>query len=266
MSGTTPLGWIDTHAHLYLESMHEDSSGWKQRLIFENIDKVLLPNIDLDSIDTLHQLCAEDPSRFHPMMGLHPCDVKDDYIKVLEQIKKQLYDSPEAYCGVGEIGLDYHWDLSFVEDQKQALKTQFEWAIELNKAVSIHSRKSNHDVIPLITKYAQRGLKGVMHCFSGSIEEANRIIDCGFLLGIGGVLTYPKAGLAEVIKKIDLKHIVLETDSPFLPPVPLRGKKNESSYIPIIGQCLAELKGISIDVVRKITSENAMQIFSLQKI
>lgn len=254
---------IDTHSHCYLPSMLEDRDEWIQRLDKNQVGKVLLPNIDLESIEPMHALCAAYPHTFVPMMGLHPCDVKENYMGVLEKIHSILNENPERYCGVGEIGLDYHWDLTFQKEQKKALEIQFEWAIEFDKAVSIHSRKSNHDVIPLITQYAKKGLKGVMHCFSGSIQEAQKIMDCGFYLGIGGVLTFPKSGLQEVIKDVSLEFIVLETDSPYLAPIPYRGKRNESSYVSEIAQYLADLKNISIDEVAKTTTKNANKLFKL---
>lgn len=255
---------IDTHSHCYLPSMKEDRGEWLSRMDANEVKKVLLPNIDIESIEQMHQLCDEYPHTFYPMMGLHPCDVKENYREILDKIHQFLIANPDKYFGVGEIGLDYHWDLTFQNEQKIALEMQFEWAIQYNKAVSIHSRKSNQDVIPIITNYAKRGLRGVMHCFSGSIQEAHKIIDCGFYLGIGGVLTYPKAGLQEVIKEIDLKHIVLETDTPYLAPVPYRGKRNESSYIRDIASFLAKIKETTIEEVAEITSHNASTIFNLQ--
>lgn len=254
---------IDTHSHCYLSELKSDKANWIERIRTNKISRILLPNIDVHSIQDMHELCAEYPELFMPMMGLHPCDVKENYQSDLEIIYKNLSQDPSKYCGVGEIGLDYHWDLTYVEAQKEALKIQFEWAIQYDKAVSIHSRKSNHDVIPMITTYSKKGLRGVMHCFSGSIQEAHQIIDAGFLLGIGGVLTYPKSGLQEVIREIDLKHIVLETDSPYLSPVPFRGKPNESGNILVIADYLARLKGLSLEEVSRKTTQNAMECYQL---
>lgn len=259
-----PLQLVDTHSHLYLASMKEDRAEWLKRLAENRVTKVLLPNIDLTSIEDMHELCDIAPHTFYPMMGLHPCDVKENYIQDLDRIYSHLSKNSDRYCGVGEIGLDYHWDLTFQIEQKIALEMQFEWAMKYDKAVSIHSRKSNQDVIPLITSYAKKGLRGVMHCFSGSLQEAEKIIDCGFYLGIGGVLTYPKSGLQEVVRNIDIKHIVLETDAPFLAPVPYRGKRNESSYIKDIALYIAQLKGISLEEVALKTTENAQLIFKLK--
>jgi TatD DNase family protein len=257
------IGIVDTHAHCYLESMQSTKEQWIDRIRQENIEKILLPNIDLDSIESMHQLCDEFSDLFLPMMGLHPCDVKENYEKDLETIKSFLYHNPKRYCGVGEIGLDYHWDLNYVEHQKKALCIQFEWAIDLKKSVSIHARKANQDVIPLISKYSKDGLTGVMHCFSGNIQEAKKIIDTGFYLGIGGVITYPKAGLAEVIREISLDHIVLETDAPFLPPVPHRGKPNEPSYLKHVVEFISELKGITKQEVIEKTTQNAYNCYQL---
>ena len=254
---------IDTHSHCYLPQLIDQKPGWIERIQINKISKVLLPNIDIQSIKPMLDLCLEYPDTFRPMMGIHPCDIKENYLTDLEVIYQHLRSNPDQYCGVGEIGLDYHWDLSFREEQIKALEIQFEWAIEFNKAVSIHSRKSNHDVIPLITRYAKKGLRGVMHCFSGSSQEAQQIIDTGFLLGIGGVLTYPKAGLQEVIKDIELKHIVLETDAPYLPPVPYRGQTNESGHILVIAEFLARLKNTTLEEVAEITTQNAIRCYQL---
>lgn len=242
--------------------MLDTKSNWLENLKLNKISKVLLPNINLESVDQMHDLCAENPEVFKPMMGLHPCDVKADFRTELEILKDKLYKNPLLYCGVGEIGLDYHWDLTYQKEQLNALETQFEWAIELDKGVSIHSRKSNQDSIPLIQKWSKKGLRGVMHCFSGSLEEAHQIIKAGFYLGIGGVLTYPKAGLQEVVSKISLEHLVLETDAPYISPVPFRGKQNESGYIIYIAQKLAEIKNCTIEEVAVITTINAHKIFS----
>lgn len=254
---------IDTHSHLYVESMLPSKSLWMENLAKYNVSKVLLPNINLESIESMESLCEERPEMFHPMMGIHPCDINENYLSDIENVKNRLFSRPEMYCGVGEIGLDYHWDLTYQKEQIQALEIQFSWAVELDKAVSIHSRKSNHDMIPLLKKWSKKGLKGVMHCFTGSIEEAHQIIETGFYLGIGGVLTFPKAGLQEVIKNIDLKHIVLETDAPYIAPVPYRGKQNESGYVFYIAEKLAEIKQMSLEEVATITSNNATHVFSL---
>jgi TatD DNase family protein len=200
------------------------------------------------------------------MMGIHPCDIKESYKSDLEWIQNHYQKNPNRYFGIGEIGLDYHWDLTFQKEQIWAFEAQLEWAIAENKAVSIHSRKANQDAIPIVTKHAKKGLKGVMHCFSGSIQEAEKIIDAGFFLGIGGVVTYPKAGLAEILPQIPLSKIVLETDAPFLPPVPHRGKQNESGYLFHVAEKLAEIYNIPYDEVAQITSQNAIQLFNLQSL
>jgi TatD DNase family protein len=164
---------------------------------------------------------------------------------------------------VGEIGLDYYWDKTFVEQQKKAFRTQLEWSLEYNIPIVIHTREATQDTIQLVKEYVKQGVKGVFHCFSGSYETAMQIIDMGFYLGIGGVLTYKKAGLQEVVQKIDLKHMVLETDAPYLTPVPFRGKRNESLYITHVATKLAELKDISIQEVEETTTQNAYNLFQV---
>lgn len=263
MQSASSLNLIDTHAHCYLDSMKSSKDSWMENIRKNHIEKVLLPNIDIASIDPMHDLCDEYPNIFLPMMGLHPCDVKADYLDVLSIIQEKLYTNKDKYCGVGEIGLDYHWDTTFISEQKKALQMQFEWAIDLDKAVSIHSRKSNQDLIPMLTPYSKKGLRGVMHCFTGNLIEAHKTIDAGFYLGIGGVLTYPKAGLQEVIQEISLEHIVLETDSPYLPPVPHRGQQNESGYTKIIAEHIAKMKNISYEEVATVTTVNAKKCFQI---
>lgn len=254
---------IDTHTHLYLDTLKHDRKDWLERMLASQVTLALLPNIDLASRKEMLDLCDAYPNHFKPMMGLHPCDVKADAEYALAQIKESLYTEPDRYCGVGEIGLDYHWDLTYQKEQIAALHTQIGWALDLNKAVSIHSRKANQDLIPILRIYQSQGLQGVMHCFSGSIQEAEQIIEAGFLLGVGGVVTYPKSGLSEIIAEISLDHIVLETDSPFLPPVPHRGQRNESAYIRIIAEKIAAIKECSLEEVAQKTTSNAKRCFQL---
>ena len=257
---------IDSHCHCYMDSMHETKPLWLKNIEEKKVQHILLPNIDKDSISFLEALVDENPRLFVPMMGIHPCDIKESYKSDLEWIQNHYQKNPNRYFGIGEIGLDYHWDLTFQKEQIWAFEAQLEWAIAENKAVSIHSRKANQDTIPIVTKHAKKGLKGVMHCFSGSIQEAEEIMDAGFFLGIGGVVTYPKAGLAEILPQIPLSKIVLETDAPFLPPVPHRSKQNESGYLFHVAEKLAEIYNIPYDEVAQITSQNAIQLFNLQSL
>lgn len=257
---------IDTHCHCYMDSMNSTKAQWLKNIEDKEVKHVLLPNIDRDSIPFLESLVDENPSLFIPMMGIHPCDIKESYKEDLHYIQAHYAKNPNRYYGIGEIGLDYHWDLTFQKEQIWTFEAQLEWAIAENKAVSIHSRKANQDTIPIITRYAKKGIKGVMHCFSGSIQEAEKIIEAGFCLGIGGVVTYPKAGLAEILPQIPLSKIVLETDAPFLPPVPHRGKQNESSYLFHVAEKLSEIYNLSYEEVAQITSQNAINIFNLHSL
>lgn len=254
---------IDTHCHSYVESMRSYRDEWIERMKINQVRAAILPNIDLSSLEPMLELQALDSNTFFPMLGIHPCDVNQNFTEDFKKIKEVYNSNPDIFVGVGEIGLDYHWDLTFQKEQILAFYQQLEWAIEIDKPVSIHSRKSNHDVIPIIQKYAKNGLKGVMHCFSGSIVEAQRILEAGFYLGIGGVVTFPNAGLAEVLKEIPLSYIVLETDAPYLAPKPHRGKQNESSYLVYIAQKLAEIYEVSIEEIQETTTLNAQKIFNI---
>ncbi len=257
---------IDTHSHCYIDSMISTKPQWLKNIAEKKVQHILLPNIDKESIPFLEALVDENPQLFVPMMGLHPCDIKESYKSDLEWIQAHYQKNPNRYYGIGEIGLDYHWDTTFQKEQIWAFEAQLEWAIAENKAVSIHSRKANHDTIPIISKYAKKGLKGVMHCFSGSIQEAEKIIEVGFFLGIGGVVTYPKAGLAEILPNIPIEKLVLETDAPFLPPIPHRGKQNESSYLFHIAEKLSDIYQMSYENVATITSQNAINIYNLSNL
>jgi TatD DNase family protein len=254
---------IDTHCHSYVDAMRSYRDEWIERMKLNQVQAAILPNIDLSTVESMMELQALDSNMFFPMLGIHPCDVTLNFEEDLKKIKEIYNANPDIFVGVGEIGLDYHWDLTFQKEQIIAFHQQLEWAIELDKPVSIHSRKSNHDVIPAIQKYAKNGLNGVMHCFSGSLVEAQRIIEAGFYLGIGGVVTFPNAGLAEVLKDVPLSHLVLETDAPYLAPKPHRGKQNESSYLVYIAQKLAEIYEVSIEEIQETTTLNAQKIFNI---
>ena len=254
---------IDTHAHAYDPDLTAIYGEWTERASNNQLSKILLPNIDIESIAQMYELVDKDPTRCVPMMGLHPCSVKANYEDVLSQIKGELYSKKYPFCAVGEIGLDYHWDTTFIEEQKSAFKMQIEWAIDLNIPIAVHTRKSLDEAIHIIKTYRTQKLKGVIHCFGGSLQQANQIIDLGFYMGIGGVITYKNAGLAEIVKDIDLKHLVLETDAPYLTPVPHRGKLNEPSYVKYVAEKIAEIKGLSLEEVAAQTTENARNLFSI---
>ena len=194
------------------------------------------------------------------MMGLHPCSVKENYKEELGMVFTWL--QKRKFAAVGEIGLDFYWDKTFTEQQYQSFHQQVEWALQFGLPVVLHTRDAIQQAIDVIKEYAGKGLRGIFHCFSGTLQNAFDVIDTGFYLGIGGVITYKNSGLAEVIKEIDLEHIVLETDSPYLTPVPFRGKRNESSYLKYVVQKIAEVKNISVEEVAEITTQNAQNIFA----
>lgn len=251
--------FIDTHTHLYDEKFNDDRTERIQHAIASGIERMYMPNCDSETITGILELENQFPANCFSMMGLHPCYVKENVQEELAIIRSWL--EKRTFKAVGEIGLDYYWDKTFVVQQKDAFRVQMEWALEFNIPIVIHTREATYDTLEEVKPFARRGLKGVFHCFSGSYETARHIIDMGFLLGIGGVLTYPKAGLQEVIKQIDLAHLILETDAPYLTPVPHRGKRNESSYILHIAQKLAELKETTLEEVEEITTKNALVLF-----
>lgn len=251
---------IDTHTHLYDEKFDQDRTAVIRSAIDAGVEKMFLPNCDSATISGMLALEEEFPEHCFAMMGLHPCYVKenaDEELKVMENWLQK-----RKFIAVGEIGLDYYWDKTFIAEQKRAFRIQIEWALHYDLPVVIHTREATKDTIDVVREYTSRGIKGVFHCFSGSEESARQIIDAGFYLGIGGVLTYKNAGLQEVVKNIGLQHLVLETDAPYLTPVPHRGRRNESSYTRLVAQKLAELKGLEIAEVEKTTTFNAHQLFS----
>ena len=251
--------FIDTHTHLYDAQFDEDRPEMIARALAAGVERMYLPNCDSGTLAAMQQLCAAFPDHCFPMMGLHPCSVKEDYKKELELVQHELKTG--KYVGVGEVGLDYHWDTTFVAEQQEAFRLQIDWAIALNLPIVIHTRKSLEDGIAIVREKQQGNLKGIFHCFGGTVEEAKAIIELGFYIGIGGVLTFKNTDLAKTLSEIDLQHIVLETDAPYLAPVPYRGKRNESAYIPLIAHKLAEIKNCPVETVAAITSENARKIF-----
>jgi TatD DNase family protein len=253
---------IDTHTHLYLEQFDNDREEIVNKAISQGVEKMFLPNIDKDSIEALWNLCNSFPDNFFPMAGLHPTSVKEDYKDQLDIVDQEL--NKRKYVAVGEIGIDLYWDKTFAAEQKEALLFQFELAIKHSLPVVIHSRDSFHEIISVIEAFNNSNLRGVFHCFTGTKEEARKIIDFGFYLGIGGVLTFKNSGLAEQIKDISLEHIVLETDSPYLTPAPYRGKRNESAYVYYIAEKLATVYGKSFDEIAKTTTKNAMNLFNIK--
>ena len=253
---------IDTHCHLYSDVFNEDREEAIANAKRMGVDRILLPNVDLQTVAGMHELVANHPGVCYPMMGLHPCDVKPDYETEIAQLFS-FFDT-HTYCAVGEIGIDLYWDKTTQDIQEKAFLMQVDFALEKGLPIAIHSRNATHRIIEMLKNYKGKGLRGVFHCFSESLELAQEILKLdGFLLGIGGVLTYKNAGLPEVMQQIDLQHIILETDSPYLPPVPHRGKRNEPSYTRLVAEKLADVKGVSLRDIADITTANAEQLFGL---
>lgn len=232
-----------------------------QRALEAGLGKILLPAIDSGSHESMLELEEGNPGFCLAMMGLHPCSVKEDYEQELKIVEDYL--AGRSFIGVGEIGLDFYWDLTFKEQQFKAFHRQIEWALHYGLPIAIHSRNANDECIQVVGEHQKGGLKGVFHCFSGTLEQARQMIELGFYLGIGGVLTFKNGGLDKVIEEIDIRHLVLETDAPYLAPVPFRGKRNESSYITHVAQKLADLKQTNVQEIIDQTSQNAQNLFGL---
>lgn len=251
----------DTHCHLYSEEFAVDIEEVIKNAAIEGVQQFYLPGIDSTAIESMLALEKKFPGKCIAMIGLHPCYVKDNYDEELEIVRGWL--TKREFAAIGEIGLDFYWDKTFLIQQYQAFRTQIEWAIEYKRPIVIHTRNAMQETINLVKEYKSKGLSGIFHCFSGSYESAKEIINAGFYLGIGGVVTYKNAGLAEVLTKIDLEHLVLETDAPYLTPVPFRGKRNESSYLKYIAAKIAAIKQVPLEEVASITTANAEKIFAL---
>jgi TatD DNase family protein len=254
--------FIDTHTHLFVDAFDDDIDLVMQKAIAAGVEYFLLPNIDVDSIDRMHRLEEKYPNKCKSMMGLHPGSVGANWERDLETIRENLFS--RSYCAVGEIGMDLYWDKTFIEAQKKVFRMQVEWAKELKLPVVIHAREAFDEIFTILDEVNDASLFGVFHCFTGTIEQANHIMEYGnFKMGIGGVLTYKNAKLDEVVRKIPLEYLVLETDSPYLSPVPYRGKRNESAYVLHIAEKLADAQGISLKEVEVITTLNAKHLFDL---
>jgi TatD DNase family protein len=252
---------IDTHAHIYDSKFDIDRAIVIANAKAQGISKILMPNCAAETIDNMLACENQYPDYCIAMMGLHPCYVSHTVTQELQIVQDWL--AKRQFCAIGEIGLDYYWDTSYVPQQKQAFIAQIEMALEYKLPIVIHSRESTADCIEIIKPYISKGLQGVFHCYSGTILEAHQITDLGFYLGIGGVITYKKSGLDEILKHIDIKHLVLETDAPYLAPVPHRGKRNECAYTTIVAQTLADVKEIPLLELATITSANANKLFAL---
>lgn len=250
---------IDTHCHLYSTEFGTEQQEIVDRAKAVGVQRFYLPAIDSEVIDSMLALEAANPGICFAMMGLHPCSVNEKVEEELAIVLEWL--NKRSFVAIGEIGLDFYWDKTFAEEQRKAFTLQMDWALERKLPIVIHTRNAMQETIDMVKPYSLKGLKGIFHCFSGSYESAKQIIDMGFLLGIGGVLTYKNAGLPTALEKIGIEHMVLETDAPYLSPVPYRGKRNESRYLVDIAIKLAEVKQIPLAEVAAITTANAQKLF-----
>lgn len=256
---------VDTHAHLFAHQFDNDWQAVDQRAREAGLKHVLLPNIDSGSVERMHRCQGFDPDFYRPMMGIHPTSVHPDSWEAEWRMVQQAWlDYPERYCAVGEIGLDYYWDTTHAETQREAFRRQLELAREVGRPVSIHTRESIDDCIRLVSEAQNGYLSGVFHCFTGSEAQARQIIDLGFWLGIGGVVTFKNSTLKDSLRPLGPHKLVLETDAPYLAPAPYRGKRNESAYVAVIARFLAEnVFETSLEEIAEVTTANAQAVFPL---
>ena len=252
---------IDTHTHIYLPEFDSDRDEAVKRAQENGIVKLLLPNIDIHSVGPMISTEARFPGICHSMAGLHPTSVKEDYLIQLE-ILEELW-AKHNFIAIGEVGIDLYWDQTFIKEQMYALRRQIAFAIEKGVPVVIHSRDSFPEVFTILDEFAGKGLKGVLHAFTGTVGDAERAIRMGFMLGIGGIVTFKNSGLDKIVSNLGPANLILETDSPYLAPVPYRGKRNESSYIFLINKKLAEIMGMDEEEVAAITYDNSVRLFDL---
>ena len=253
--------FIDTHAHLYLDKFDEDIDLVIDRAKNMNIQKIFLPNIDRSTTERMLSLSDKFNSICYPMIGLHPCSVKEDYDLELNHIREML--ASHTFYGIGETGIDLYWDKSTLDIQKIAFDEQISIALSNDLPIIIHSRDSLDITIDMISKRQNGNLRGVFHCFNGTVDQVKRIQEIGFYMGLGGVITYKNAGLDKMVEMLSMDHVVLETDAPYLSPVPHRGKRNESSYIPLVASKISEIRNMPLNEIKEITSRNALKLFGL---
>jgi TatD DNase family protein len=253
------MNLIDTHAHIYSTEFDSDRDEMIREIRAAGIDRIYMPNVDVYTIDAMLRCESSYPGMCIPMMGLHPCDVKEDFEDQLELMKEWL--DKRSFAAVGEIGLDLYWDKSFFEQQKEALKIQIDWAKNESLPIVLHCRESMDETIEIVREEQDGSLRGIFHCFNGNLSQAKEIIELGFLLGIGGVATFKNGGLDQVIPEIGLEHLVLETDAPYLAPVPFRGKRNSPAYLPYIASKIGDYLKVSKETVAAQTTANALNLF-----
>ena len=260
-TNSNPYILTDTHTHIYYHARTSTLAEQLQRCLDKNIQRLFLPNVDLESVALVMDTVRAYPTHCFPMLGLHPCSVKENYRQELQKLETML--AQQQIYAIGEIGLDLYWDKSTLAWQRDAFRIQVGWAKAMGLPIDIHCRDAFDELFDLLEELKDDKLYGVLHCFTGTLDQAKQAIDLGFSLGIGGVVTFKKAGLDAVVKEINLEHIVLETDAPYLAPSPYRGKENESSYLDYIAQKVADLHELSIDDVAQITTNNSKRIFGI---
>lgn len=256
---------IDTHCHLYDETFDPDREEALQRAVDAGVDRLIMPAIDSQSHSRQESLAAQHPGRLFQMMGLHPTSVTADFAAELESVRQKLFAPPAGgrYVAVGEIGLDLYWDKTRLEEQKEVLRQQMRWARQLQLPVCLHVRNAYNELFGLLRDLNCGSWRGVLHCFGSSVQEAHKAVEMGFHIGVGGVVTFKNATLAQVAAAVPLDRIVLETDAPYLSPVPHRGKRNESAYIPLIAEKIAEIRGIPFQEVAETTTAAAETLFAV---
>jgi len=252
---------IDTHAHIYNKQFDHDFDNVLSAARENHVDKILMPNIDLATLPLSLALAEKHPGVCYPMLGLHPCDVLEDYETVLNEL--YTYFDKYSFVAVGEIGLDLYHDKSYTTQQVEAFHVQIGWATEKNLPINIHSRNANEQSISIVSEYKSKGLKGVFHCFSGTLAQAQEMVSLGFYLGIGGVVTFKNSGLDAILKAVGVENIVLETDAPFLAPAPHRGKRNEPAYLSLVADKLSAIFELTSEEIQQITTSNAKKVFNL---
>ena len=256
------IEFVDTHTHLFTAEFDADRPAAVQRAIDAGVATLCLPAINEESLAPLLAMCDAFPDVCHPMIGLHPTELGEDYNAVLDRMY-DLLKSDRRFVAIGEVGLDFYWDDTRKREQEEAFRRQIEWAAESGLPLAIHSRSAFNELYSIMDDYRGRGLRGVFHCFSGSDDEACKLLSFdGFYLGIGGVVTYKKSTLPDVLKRVPLERVLLETDSPYLAPVPMRGKRNESSFVPYVADFLAGIYGCTVEEVATVTTANARALFT----
>ncbi len=253
--------FTDSHTHLYANEFTNDLAEVIARAEQHGVTNLMLPAIDSEYHERMLALVRGYPRMCHAMMGLHPTSVKENYLAELELVRNYLDNPALKFCAIGEVGIDLYWDKTFECEQKAAFAVQLELALIHNLPMVIHTRNAMDIALDILEQHSNPGLRGVFHCFNGTCDQARRAIALGFMLGIGGVATYKNSGLQQVVYEVATEHLLLETDAPWLPPVPFRGKRNEPAYIPVIAQKIADIKGVSLEVVASVTTANAKRLF-----